>query len=286
MLRVKDLRAAGLSRRDIKAAHDGMDKLTRGVYVASDLEPAEKHLLHCQAVLHRYGPEATLAGPSAALAWEIPLPKVPSQVYLRNISSGKLSKEVVRLPPGPSLSREGRQISPLDLTVADCARVLSARDALIAADGALNGGLITLDDLAQLAETLRNTVRVSRFRWVIDNADPLSESPGETWMRMVARSLGYSVTSQHHVVSGERQAWIDLLAEDGRTGLEFQGEIKYQKWGVRKIVDQMLRSGDLEAIGYRLLDFVWAQLHNESQFDKRMRYAGLVPTLPRLPIPW
>ena len=121
------------------------------------------------------------------------------------------------------------------------------------------------------------------MRGVAANADPLSESPGETWTRTLVHQLGFDTTSQVYVTDGHREAWLDLLLSDGRIAIEFDGLIKYKKKGLAKVVQQALRDGDLQAMGYTVLHVIWKQLPNPGQLNKRLLYAGAVPVRrPRL----
>ena len=286
MFRTRELIESGLSRREIQLARQGLSRLTWGTYVEPGLTEWQAYDLQCRAVISRLGPEATLAGPSAAAAWGLPMDEVPDKIYVRNIGGGAYAKEIVRLPEGPAVQHEGRLVTPLDRTAADCCRFLSARDSLIVADAALQSALCTADDFDRVLSGLRNTKHISRVRWIFENADGRAESPGESWARMLAISLGYEVVPQYHVVHESGEAYLDLLLVDGRTAIEFDGATKYKRYGAPKIMKEKLRKGDLEAIGYRLLEFVWQKMDDKRQFVNRLTYAGVKPTRRPRPIKW
>jgi hypothetical protein len=176
----------------------------------------------------------------------------------------------------------GVPVASVSWTVADCARLLSRRDALIVADAALHLGLCTLQQLKAVAHDLRGAKGVGRLRWIIANADPLSESPGETWTRMVVKELGYSVTSQVVVIDGDFEARLDLLLDGSRVVLEFDGAIKYgpvdeesnePEEVARRVMREKERQAKLEALEYICLRVIWSQLDAPSVLDKRIRTA-------------
>ncbi len=262
-------------------------QLTWGCYVSKGLDPAEEYRLHCQAVLERLQPTAALAGPSAAVFHDLPLVgEMPSEVFVRNITRGRYAGDVVVLPDGPVEDCAGVAVSTPVTTVMDCARVLGSRDALIVADAALAGGLCSLDELHETAQSRSGCRGANRMRWIAANADPLSESPGETWTRLVATGLGFELTSQVEVRQAERAARLDFLVTGTMIALEFDGAVKYKRKGGIKIIQQLLRDGDLQAMGYTVLHFVWKQMSNSKQFEARLRYAGARPVLPAQQLAW
>ena len=153
---------------------------------------------------------------------------------------------------------------------------------MILADAALHEQLCTVADLESAVTGSRHARGAARARWVRDHADALSESPGETWMRMLAHELGYETTSQFEVRDGDFVAFIDLMLTDGRTGLEFDGLVKYRKptedHAANTVVREKLRQGRLEELGFQLLRVVWVQLSDPVAFDRRIRAQGVRPT--------
>ncbi len=259
-------------------------QLTWGVYTPRGLDPHDRYLLKCRSVLQRMQPSAALAGPSSAAVWDLPLlGRPPEKVYICNVPRGTYARDVCVLPESATQEVDGLNIaSPVD-TVMHCSRLLSSRDGLIVADATLAAGLCSLADLRAAAESRKGRPGASRARWVAQNADPLAESPGETWTRSIVRQLGYEVRSQVHVTNGSREAWLDFLIVDGQTAIEFDGLTKYRNRGLAKVIQQHLRDGDLQAMGLTVLHVIWSQLHNPWQLHKRLQSAGELPVRqPRL----
>ena len=137
-------------------------------------------------------------------------------------------------------------------------------------DAALHNNLCTLNDLRSLTANLRGTHGVGRVRWVIDNADPAAESPGETWTRLVLHGLGYAPRSQVEIRVRDFVARVDFLLDKDLV-VEFDGALKYQG---PEAMNEKRRQARLEAMGYRVLRVVWEQLSDPNTLDRRLRAAG------------
>jgi hypothetical protein len=284
MEQIREMRARGATAVEMQRVRRRLSPLTWGAYAERGLDQQTRYLLKCRAVLQRLQPSAALAGPSAAAVWELPIPgRPPDKVFVRNIPRGAYARDVVVLPEAPIRVLGDLKVTSPSWTAVDCARLLSSRDGLIVADAVLAGGLCTVDELLAATHGSKGRTGAAHARWVSENVDPLSESPGETWTRSLVRQLGYDVRSQVIVTDGHREARLDLLLDDGRTAIEFDGLIKYKKRGLAKVIQEHLRDGDLEAIGYHLLHVIWQQLSDPQRLDRRLRYAGIVPVRrPRL----
>jgi hypothetical protein len=281
MFRRADLTAAGMPRPEIDAACNAAQSIRRGIYVP-DEEAENLYALRCQAALAAVRDGAALAGLTAALHWDLPLTGMPDEILLRGLAKGRYADGVRGIHGDAEyVVWNGARVTTPAWTVIDCARLLSRRDGLIAADAALHEGLCTLDDLQTTLASAGPLHGISRARWVVANADPASESPGETWTRMVLRDLGYDVVSQFWVHTDDGEVFVDLLIAGTRVGVEFDGRIKYrskvQGQAENRIVREKIRQGRIEEVGYHLLRVVWDQLDRPDLLDKRLRAKGAVP---------
>lgn len=283
--RISEDRAQGLSRRDSTGLITGLHRVAPGVFSDAD-EAWARYADLCRSVLGRLQPTAALAGPSAAAMLGVPLMAVPDRVYVRNVPRGRYSRLTVVLPPGDTWLSDNLRLSEPARIAADCARLLTARDTLIVADALLAGDWCTQNDLKQVARNLHRTARIERVRWMAHNANAGSESPGESWARLVLNTLGFDLITQHHVSHDSRQAWLDLLVEGTQVAIEFDGEVKYRRYGPRKVIQEKLRDGDLEALGYRLVHVVWAQLQYPPKLRARLIHAGAQPVRPPVTMQW
>lgn len=104
--------------------------------------------------------------------------------------------------------------------------------------------------------------------------------------RLAVTGLGYDVVSQHRVELTDRLAFVDLLIDGTMVAIEFDGLVKYRKRGLAKVVQEHLREGELQALGYTIVRLVWQQLDDLEQLDRRLRAAGARPTGRRRHLPW
>lgn len=272
---IAELRRNGASDREIQKVRSGV-KLHQGVYTQEAADEWQRFELRSQAALLRLKEGAALAGPAAARHWGLPLVgDAPSTIHVRGVRRGRYAKEVRVVSGGSAelVEHAGFQVTTAAWTVVDCARLLPLRDALIIADSALQQELCTLADLQAACAALGKAKGVAGVRWVIANADPRSESPGETWMRMVCRELGYPVTSQVVVdVDGHRYR-LDLVIDGTMIALEFDGAVKYGSDPARTVLAEKRRQAQIERLGYRVLRVVWDQLADPARLDQRIRSA-------------
>lgn len=269
----------GASKREVARCRKQATKVRHGVYTDPVDDDWELYRLRCIAVAHSIT-GAVLAGPSAAVMWGLHTAgSPPDHVYIRGVSRGRYGTDVRLVGGGQPLVeiRDGCRLTSVAWTVADCARTLSKRDALIAADSALHLGLCELAELQAAARSLGRAKNIGRVRWMLLNADPNSESPGETWLRMIVKDLGYAVTSQVWVRGPGFSARVDLMINGRRIVLEFDGLLKYNgddpqvvEETVRK---EKVRQADLEKLGYQVLRFIWEQLADTEGIRKRIAYA-------------
>lgn len=279
-----EMRARGASWREVRRQRSASTKVRHGAY-ASDVTD-EWHLfdLRCEATLRSVGGSA-LAGPAAARFWGLPLVgSAPDVVHVRGVRRGGGYSKAIKVVSGADpdvVDHNGVRVTTVAWTVADCARLLPRRDALIVADAALHRGLCSIADLRHVLHQLGRAKGVARLRWIIANADPASESAGETWMRMVVTDLGYSVVSQFPVQAEGHKHRIDLLLQGTHVGLEFDGLIKYgsdledpdPEQIARVVRDEKRRHARIEGRGYRLLRIIWEQLSDPTTLDRRIRHA-------------
>lgn len=254
------------------------ESLRRGFYVPKGLIGEHRHRAECEVVQASLRSEAVLAGPSAALIWGLPVQEVPPEIFVRGVTPSGKRKGVRELRgPAPSVTVNGLDVTPAALTVVDCARLLTAREGVMLADSALNKGLCTQAELLATLEGLGRVRRVGRARWVIAESDPLAESAGESWTRLVLRDLGYEPVSQYLLSGDGLRAYVDFMLED-RLGIEFDGEVKYTNRGV--LVREKVRHSQAEECGKLLMRVVWHQLYQPQRIDRRIRSYGLTPTRP------
>jgi very-short-patch-repair endonuclease len=273
------LRSQGTPKSDILRMRKAAHKIRRGTYTDDPEGPWEIYRLRCLAV-GRAIRGAVLAGPSAAVVWGLAtVDDPPDFVYIRGVTPGRYGEDVKVISGGTPETTVHRNeaVTTVAWTIVDCARVLTKRDALILADCALHRRWCSLDALREAAGSLGRAKGIARVRWVMANADPNSESPGETWLRMIVAEAGYAVRSQVRITKGDFRARVDLVIDGTNVILEFDGLIKYNETDEgaarQAIVDERRRQADLELMGYRVVRFIWEQLHELESTIARVELA-------------
>ncbi|MGB7979539.1 MAG: hypothetical protein WCF36_01960 [Candidatus Nanopelagicales bacterium] len=105
----------------------------------------------------------------------------------------------------------------------DCARLLDRDWGVAVADAALRLVLCTQANLAEATRNLPRQPGVARVRRLPHHVSRLSESPGESLLRMRLARMGLSPEEQ--VVIGS--ARVDFLIDDFLV-IEFDGRAKYE----------------------------------------------------------
>ena len=189
-------------------------------------------LARIAAVDARLASEHVLSHSSAALLWGLPLIGDGSPVHIiQSVSPRHTSADIRRhrhrLGEGDVVELDGRRVTSLVRTVADCASSLRAQDGLVLTDAALRRGL----DREACVELLRRREGHRGVRRAIDvlgHADDGAESPGESRLRHVALRAGLPVPETQIVVeTSEGTAWGDLGWPEWRLIAEYDGVAKY-----------------------------------------------------------
>ncbi len=99
-------------------------------------------------------------------------------------------------------------------------------------------------------------------------ASGLSESPGESWTRLVLAGLGLQAEQQVEIRDGRGRfvARVDFLLPEQRMIIEFDGAVKYDgAQGREALVREKRREDALRALGYRIVRLTWADLADPQQ---------------------
>lgn len=188
-------RTADLRREGIEPSRGGWHQVRVGVWLPTDTHSAltivDRHaaLVHATALAHPTGDGLEFARESAAAVWGMPRitpwPKsVRHLVTRRGVSGSSVLRPFLGGEAVCSLVHGIRVTSPAR-TVVDLARTGRLEDGVTAADHCLRHRLCTAEELAAevgLVAT-RAPGRV-RARTVVDLADGLSMSPGESLSRV------------------------------------------------------------------------------------------------------
>jgi hypothetical protein len=207
----------------------GWRQVTHGVHVQAD-GPTAGDLAGWQLLLPAHGCFTHLTGAAVRGWWLPPLPaELPVFVSLgqtdpRPIRSGIRSVRLAR-PCVPELI-EGVRVAPALEILLACAQDLGLVDLVLLLDAAAYAGDVDLEDLRSVLLTLRRRRGLRALRRALELADPRSESPWETLLRLLHVICGVDVQPQYdvpgaHGTIGRADLWI----VGTRSLQEYDGEV-------------------------------------------------------------
>jgi very-short-patch-repair endonuclease len=129
----------------------------------------------------------------------------------------------------------------------DICATRSLVEATVVADAALHTGRVTFDDLAAWIRSNPHRRGIRKLRRVLELAEPATESPMETRLRLLL-VLGGLPRPKVQVTIGDRR--VDLYYEDVRLGIEYDG-LSHRG----SFEEDLQRQNELLRAGVRLLRF-------------------------------
>jgi hypothetical protein len=237
-----ELLERGIERPD-REPQPGVRRLRRGVYgsVSPDAAAGARYRLRVLAAHRTLTGDHVFSHEAAAVLLGLPaLHGWPDRVHLicERRSGGRSQLDVVRhclgLEAVQPVDVEGVLVTSPARTAFDIALVRPFADAVVVADAALRhpGAGAELASLVAWYERGRGHARLGR---VAAFADPLGETPGESWSRVRMAELGFAAPLlQFAVVSRGRTEFADFAWLGGRVLGEFDGEVKYRLDRYRK----------------------------------------------------
>ena len=291
LLTTDQLIGRGLSSQGLTRAVASGDliRLRPGYYVegaARELQRPARHLLSVLAA------DAALDSPvfshsSAALIhdlpdWGLQLGKVcitengePS----RSRASTRARIHTRAIAENELTSINGLLVTDAERTVADLAMTLDRDTAVVSADAAVAGGLVTSDSLSTTLERMAGRAGIKRARNSLSLVDGKSESVAETLSRLIFADFGLPAPELQVEIyddDGNFVARPDFLwREFGLVG-ECDGFGKYFD-GVdmaetrRRLAREKDRDAGLMALGYRVFHWRWKDLENPRLLAERLR---------------
>jgi hypothetical protein len=261
-------------------------RLQRGAYLGPGTTPDDRlRLLATVAGLRVPG---VVSHGSAALLHGLPLWRVAARrvhVTRRPPAAGsgsaRVQLHVARLPDEQVDEVDGVLVTGVTRTVLDLARTAPFESAVVAADAALRTKQTTPDLLEGVLAGMGPVHGVRRAARVVEFADGLSESPGESRSRVLLHRLGFpppTLQLRVHGAAGEFLARCDFGWEDRRTVAEFDGRVKYgrllrpgQEPG-DAVFEEKLRE-DAIRDGREVARWTWSDLDRPGVVGERLRRA-------------
>jgi hypothetical protein len=170
------------------------------------LERREQHRRLIAATLRQTTVDAAVSHMSAAVLHQLPIwnDQLARVHITRDGSGGGKVRRYVHLHVAPLRATdmcdiEGQRVTTLARTVLDLLRTLTMERSVAIGDTALRLGL-TLEDLAEVAGRCIGWRGMLQARRAIKFLDPRSESPGESYSRVVLHRMGVPApTAQYEV---------------------------------------------------------------------------------------
>jgi very-short-patch-repair endonuclease len=236
--------------------------LGSGLYSWTGLK--ESPHLKLRAVATRLPAGAAFSGRTAAWLNGLDLaPCDPIEVTIPEpIGSSRRAGALVRraaLAGDEILVRHGLPTTSAIRTVVDLGARNPLTEGVVAADLFLHAGLVTIAELRNYVAAHSRTKGVARLRRVVDLAEPKSESPMETRLRMLLVLAGLprpEVQVSIHDVRGRFVGRPDLLYRLQRLAIEYDGGNHRDR-----LVDDNRRQNGLVGAGFRLLRFTAADVY-------------------------
>lgn len=286
-----DAFAAGYSdselRRRLRSGQ--WSRLSRDAYVEPDGWPVAEepwdrarrmHVLKVRAAMARMGEQAVVSHHSAVLlhglpSWGLDLSKVQITKPTGRARSDVLADvHRSRFGPGEITVVDGLRVVAPARAITESACVSSYEVGVVLADAALHRQLVTPDALIATADRYRFWPGSPAARAAMRFADGLSESVGESRLRVLMQNYGLP-TPRLQVEIRDRQGRVigrvDFLLEPELI-VEFDGAAKYGGSG-QVVLAEKWREDRLRGRGYRVVRSGWADFDEPQATADRIRYA-------------
>ncbi|WFE25178.1 DUF559 domain-containing protein [Solwaraspora sp. WMMD791] len=272
-------------------------RLLHDVYVHADAYDPDDHRMWCLAVAVRLPPGAAIYGLSAALLWGVDLlphrSTVPAPVHVAVPTKA-------RPDPQPRIryanlaldweydvtSLSGMPVTTGVRTAYDLGRLLPRADALVALDALLRRRTCTRTQLSAYVDAHPGRRQVKQLRELLMLAEPLSESPMESRLRLLLHDAGLpkptpqyevrtpapgSTGSADSAVGGRFIARVDLAYPGLKIAIEYEGDHHREQATFRRDVH---RFNALRAAGWLALRFTADDvLRRSEQLTQTVRQA-------------
>lgn len=238
-------------------------RLLPDVYVQATAFDADDHRMWCEAVAVKLPVGGAVSGLSAAYLWGVDLlPRGGGPVHVTLPRSARLGAH-------PRLAMSRRALGRTDITLLfggialttevrtafDLGRLLPRADALAALDAMLHRRLFQVDALTRYANAHSVTRGKSQLRDLVGLAEPRTESPMESRLRLLLHDAGLPrPTAQFkvHLPEGRFIARVDLAYPQWRIAIEYEGDHHRERATFRRDIG---RYNALRAAGWLTLRF-------------------------------
>ena len=289
--------ALGINRKQLTAAAQG-GRLRRpflGVYVDAAMPDSRKQRLDClRLVLPSHG---VVCLRSAAWVWKVNAFGPDEQdllvpEYVVEHHRGRMRQSAVRVReatfgPEDVIEIDGIRVTTERRPAMDLARRLRRPMALAALDAFTHRGLVTVEQLRADLDGVYRFPGVKQARELIALTEPLTESPGESWLRLRVIDAGFPRPEPQISIcdrGGREVSRIDLGYRERRLGLEYDGLVYHDDPEARRH-DEMRRARLRSRFGWEVHGFDRGHVLGRKP-TLELVVGDLLGVAPRLPRRW
>jgi len=245
--------------------------------------PEKRHALTARAVPRGYRQPHAISHVSALVILGLPLLNITTDVVHLTLTGPGRPRTVPGLRVHPevpdSVSRQldGDRVVHPAMAIVQSAALAGITAGVAAADAALHSGQVTRKDLEIALRVARLGPGRADAQAAVDLADGLTESPGESWTRVLLASMGLPKVEPQVVIRDRRGRFVgrvDFLFRAQRTIVEFDGLVKYgDADGRQALVVEKRREDTLRSLGYQVVRLTWRDLHDPALVKYLVREA-------------
>ncbi|WP_405060991.1 hypothetical protein OG474_04940 [Kribbella sp. NBC_01505] len=261
-------------------------RLSRDVYVEpadwpTDETPWDRarrtHLLAIRAVTARLGPDVVVSHQSAAVLHGLPLWGLDlSRVHVTRTSRRTRSEHTVivhrsALEDEETVVIDGVRATTVARAVAETAAASSYEVGVVLGDAALHQRLVSADDLIATADRFPQWAGSPAARAAARFADGLSESVGESRLRVLIVNAGMPKPRLQVVILDENGivvARVDIFVGE-ELAVEFDGEHKYGG-SPDAVLAEKWREDRIRARGFGVARVGWSDLDEPTRTANRL----------------
>ncbi|MCU1436937.1 MAG: hypothetical protein JWP66_24 [Naasia sp.] len=297
LLTIARLRAQGEERPERRAGENGdLQRLRRGIYAdAGEWQTAnldERYAIRIAAAAARLEGLPVFSHESALRLLGLPsLRPWPEKVHIlcERRSGGRSQLDVIRHCLGfeaAEVLQVGRHLvtSPAR-TALDIALARSFPEGVVVADHVFRNYAGARQDFAEMLELTGPRARgVRKAASVLRFADERSESPGESWSRVVIAELGFRPPELQSEIRhrGRFIGRVDFEWTDRAIVGEFDGEWKYRSAELRAgrtaeqvVVEEKDRENRIRRVRADVVRWTWADLRDRRRLEALLGHAGV-----------
>ena len=248
-----------------------------------DASPETRHALTARAVSRGYRSPHAISHISALVIHGLPLLNItPGLVHLTLTGPG-FARTLPGLRVHPCLpdtvarQRDGSCVVHPAIAIVQSAALAGVAAGVAAADAALHAGQVSKRDLEDALGVARLGPGRGNARITVELGDARTESPGESWSRVLFVSLGLPAVDPQVEIRDEHGrlvGGVDFLFRALRTVVEFDGLVKYGAAdGRQALVDEKRREDALRSLGFQVVRLTWRNLYDPGLVDRMIREA-------------